>query len=221
MRRALILLFLAAVMLSSSTLSAAVPKTLVYTGSLKDEKGAPVGGIYWFRYALHRGKADSKMIWSEEMYVAVDKGVYQVELGKERPIPQAIDLTGLWLSVAIDGTEIKREQVDSSMISGGSRHSAEARAAPVDRVCAQCKRADTASNSDRLGGMSVKQLTHSLAKKQIEVGTTSHFTSTAGTGEGTEFRLTCPPGFVVTGLKGKAGDTITNLQLVCSPLGAR
>lgn len=197
----------------------AAPKTLVYTGSLTDEKGGPVGGIYWFRFALHRSRSESKMLWSEEMYVAVDRGTYQVELGKERPIPQALALTGLFLSVHIDGLEVHREQVGEHMISGGPDVTlgADDGYGGCD-VCKKAVLAERAEECERLGGMSVKQLTDQVARKQVRIGTSAHFTSSVGAGDGTDFRLSCPPGFVVTGIKGKAGDTIANLQLVCSPL---
>ena len=202
----------------------AVPKTLIYTGSLKDEKGGPIGGIYWFRYALHRTRNEQKMLWSEEMYVAIDSGNYQVELGKERPIPQALDLTDLYLSVTVDGHEISRTPIEPYMISGGPPDQAGdspagKRAAPVGaETCKHCQRADRAADAERLGGMSVKQVTNLVAKKQVQVGTAAHFTSTVGSGDGSPFRLSCPPGFVVTGIKGKADEGIANLQLVCSPL---
>jgi hypothetical protein len=198
----------------------AVPKTLVYTGSLTDEKGGPVGGIYWFRFSLHRSRSEKKMLWSEEMYVAIDRGTYQVELGKERPIPQALELTGLFLSVHIDGIEVHRQQVEEAMVSGGNSSAVEVAGGSGDG-CEDCRKAvvaERAEDCERVGGMSAKQLVAQVAKKQIQVGTSAHFTSSVGAGEGTPFRLTCPPGFVVTGIKGKAEDSISNMQLVCSPL---
>jgi len=204
-----------------ATPAAAVPKTLKVTNSLTDEKGAPLGGIYWFRFALHRGRSDAKMMWSEEMYVAVDKGTYVVELGKERPIPQALKLAGLFLSIQIDGSEVQRLEVEEAMIAGGRTAGTSGAGAGPGSGCEKCKRAERAGDADRLGGLSVKQLTETLAKKQIQVGTSATFTSSVGDGEGSPFRLSCPPGFVVTGLKGKTGDQISSLQLVCSPLEAQ
>ncbi len=213
------LVVLSVLMLLPANLLAA-PKTLVYTGSLTDEDGGPVGGIYWFRFSLHRSRSEKKMLWSEEMYVAIDRGTYQVELGKERPIPQALELTGLFLSVHIDGVEIHRQQVEDAMVSGGSSPGSDVLAGTGDgcESCLKAVLAERAENCDRVGGMSARQLVAQVAKKQIQVGTSAHFTSTVGAGEGTPFRLTCPPGFVATGIKGKAGDSIANLQLVCSPL---
>lgn len=198
---------------------AATPVTLVYTGALKDSRGAPVGGIFWFRFALHRGPKERKVLWSEEMYVAVDKGTYQVELGKERQVPQGIPLVGLYLSVAVDGVEVQRVQVDETMISGGVKKAKPAAVASTN--CALCEVAERALTSDKIADMTVKQLLDKLAKKQIQVGTSSLFTAHAGSDEGEPFRLSCPAGFVVTGIKGKADDKIRNLQLVCSPLESK
>jgi hypothetical protein len=223
MRHALLLLLALSVAIGGAgALRAASPKTLVYSGAVKDSKGSPVAGIFWFRFGLHKDKADPKMLWSEEMYVAVDRGSYQVELGKERPIPQAIELSELFLSIHIDGVEVERQQVTADMVSGGAGTPAIPGASGLSSAgCAECLKAERAGDCERLGGMSFKQLSETIAQKQISVGTTAHFTSAVGSGEGTPFRLTCPPGFVVTGLKGKADDKISNLQLVCSPLEAQ
>ena len=158
------------------------------------------------------------------MYAALDKGGYQVELGKERPIPQALDLTTLYLSVQVDGHEIHRLKVDESMISGGKGAASAAggsESAGGSGSCEECETAKRAEDCDRLGGMNIKQLANTIASKKLKVGTTAHFTSAVGSGEGSPFRLTCPPGFVATGIKGKADDKISNLQLVCSPLEAK
>jgi len=205
----------AIVVLACLGAQAAAPKTLVYTGTVTDSKGATMGGVLWMRFALHRDKVDQKQLWFEEIYVAVEKGSYQVELGKQRPIPQAVDLTTLFLSVQVDGVEVQRVPVEASMISSASAEPAAATGAGASGACGQCANADNAS---RLEGMTFQQLVETAAKRSIKVGATAHFTSAVGSGEGTPFRLTCPPGFVVTGLKGKAGDTLGNLQLVCSPL---
>ncbi len=194
-------------------------KTLVYTGSLNDETGKPVGGVFWFRFALHRAKSEKKMLWSEELYVAVDRGTYQVELGKERPIPQALPLTDLFLAIHVDGIEVQRVRVDETMVSGGPAEPPSADPQPA--ACEACKTAERAADADRLNGMSVEQLTELMARKEVQVGTGTHYTSSVGSSDGTPFRITCPPGTVVTGIKGKADDRISNLQLICSPLEAK
>jgi len=196
--------------------SAASARSLAFTGQLSDERGAPVAGIFWFRFALHRGRSDKKTLWSEELYVAVDKGAYRLELGRERPLPQAIDLTTLFLSAAVDGVEVQRVSVDASMVTGTAPDAPVA--APSTGGCELCVSATKAADCDQLSGMSANQLIEMMGRKQVVLGTTSHFTSPVGSGDGTPFRLTCPPGYVVTGVKGKADDRISNLQLVCSPL---
>lgn len=199
---------------------AASARTLVFTGQLSDEKGAPVAGIFWFRFGLHRGRSDKKVLWSEELYVAVDKGTYRLELGRERPLPQAVDLTTLFVSAAVDGVEVQRVSVDASMVAGTDPVGAGEASAGVP-ACEACKTADMAADCQKVGGMSPNQLMEAVARRQVGIGTTSHFTSPVGSGDGTPFRLTCPPGYVVTGVKGKADDRISNLQLICSPLETR
>ncbi len=207
-------------LLASCPAHAASARTLVFTGQLSDEKGAPVAGIFWFRFALHRGRSDKKMIWSEELYVAVDRGSYRLELGKERPLPQAVDLTSLFLSAAVDGVEVQRVSIDASMVAGTAQDDLAAPSASAGG-CDACKSAERAADCDKLAGMSPAQLMDTMGRKQVEIGSTSHFTSPVGSGDGTPFRLTCPPGYVVTGIKGKADDRISNMQLVCSPLETR
>lgn len=216
--------FLAAVLALSFVLCPALPalagkpKTMIYTGTLTDANGTRMSGVFWVQFALHRTEKEKKQVWYEEFYMATENGSYQVELGKRRPIPQALDLTRLFLAMQIDGVEVQRVPVDVSMISGWQTEDSEGAHPSGGGTCSQCVRAERAKDCDKLGGLTVKQLVNTAVKKEITVGSTAHFTSAVGTGEGTPFRLTCPPGFVVTGLKGKAGDSIGNLQLVCSPL---
>lgn len=198
------------------------PKTMVYTGTLTDPNGTRVSGVFWAQFALHRDDKEKQQVWYEEFYMASENGSYQVELGKRRPIPQALDLTRLFLSLQIDGVEVQRVPVDVSMISGWQTGNPEGgQAVSGAGICEKCVQAERARDCEKLAGMSVKQLVDTAVKKEITVGSTAHFTSAVGSGEGTPFRLTCPPGFVVTGLKGKAGDSIGNLQLVCSPLESK
>ena len=204
-------------LLSSGPVLAGSPRTLAFSGSLMDEKGAPMGGVYWVKFALHRGENDTKEIWSEEQYIAVEKGKYELELGKQRPVPRVPSMTSLFLSIQLDGTEVQRVPVTDDMLPAENK-SAVAGGQAGGSTCQKCVQAESAKDCQRLGGMTVKQLVNTAVKKEIEVGGTAHFTSSVGGGEGTPFRLTCPPGFVATGIKGKAGETITSLQLVCSPL---
>ena len=215
--RALLTALSVVLLLTSAPVQAASPRTLSYSGSLRDEKGAPMGGVYWIKFALHRTADDDKEIWSEEQYIAVEKGTYSLELGKQRPVPRVPSMNSLFLSIQLDGTEVQRVPVTEDMLPADKKTSV-AGATPDGSSCKKCVQAETAKDCQRLGGMTVKQLVNTAVKKEIEVGGTAHFTSSVGGGEGTPFRLTCPPGFVATGIKGKAGETITSLQLVCSPL---
>lgn len=210
-------LLLAAAAVPSVSLAAS-PKTLVFTGALNDSAGKPIGGVFSLRFGLHQRIDDPKLIWSEDLYVAVEKGSYQVELGKERPIPQTLPLATLFLSVQVDGVEVQRVPVAENMISGVAKEQASAAASSPAGQCGQCQIATKAVDSDKLGGMTFAQLLETLAKRQIALGTSLHMTDSVGKKEGEVFFLTCPPGYVVTGIKGSATDSIKSAQLVCSPL---
>ncbi len=195
-------------------------KTLVYTGAMQDGTGRPVGGIFAIRFGLHQKIDEPKLIWSEDLFIAIEKGTYQVELGKERPIPQTLPLTTLFLSVQVDGVEIQRVPVAETMVSGGQSGPGQPVLAPTgDAVpSAQCTACMKAQDSEKLAGMTLPQLLETLAKKQVALGSSLHMTEAVGNKEGDMFFLTCPPGYVVTGIKGSATDSIRSAQLVCSPL---
>lgn len=188
-------------------------KTLVFTGALNDGAGKPVGGIYNIRFGLHQQINDPKTLWSEDLFVAVERGSYQVELGKERPIPQTLPLTSFFLSILVDGVEVQRLPVVDTMVSSGVKEPASQGA-----TCAVCQEAAKAQNAEKLGGMTFAQLMETVAKRQVALGTSLHMTEPVGKKEGDIFFLTCPPGYVVTGIKGNANDSIRSAQLVCAPL---
>lgn len=203
--------------LSFPAVSQAGPlKTLVFTGALNDGAGKPVGGIYNIRFGLHQRINDPKTIWTEDLFVAVEKGSYQVELGKERPIPQTLPLTTFFLSILVDGVEVQRVPVVDNMISSGVKEPSASAAAGA--ACARCQEAAKAQDSEKLGGMTFAQLMETVAKRQVALGTSLHMTEPVGKKEGDIFFLTCPPGYVVTGIKGNANDSIRSAQLVCAPL---
>jgi len=221
MRRLIQGVLLLTFLVSASFVFAVVPeRTLIFSGVMNDPSGTPLGGIYWIRFTLHRTSEDKRIIWSEETYVAVDRGEYMVELGKEKAFPSGIPLQELFLAVQIDGTEVTRIPVDETMVSNSRRALAKMHKPSGPEVA--CRECQTAANAERFGGMTVAQLVNTVVKKQISVGTSAHFSSAAGSGGGNPFRISCPPGFVVTGIKGKDQDgQFTSLQLVCSPLEAK
>ena len=63
-----------------------------------------------FAFAFYRTAKGGRAVWTESHFVAVDNGVYAVELGADKPFPKTLDLSRAWVSVAVTGgKEIVRE----------------------------------------------------------------------------------------------------------------
>lgn len=100
------------------------------------------------------------------------------------------------------------------------------------------KRAGTADNADKLDGKSLAELEAEIERLRDELSrhrTDKDGHSGAGGGEvkvggettvlpkvggrgGAAYNRECPPGYVVTGIRGAAGALIDSIQLICSPL---
>ena len=200
----------------SGPAQAGPPRTLIYEGKLTTEKGNPIGGIFKMRFSLVRASNTKATLWSEEMYVAVDRGKYSIELGKSRPIPAKLSLDDLLLAVAVDGQEVQRESVDPSWESGASSTAD----TNTGGTCGSCTKAEVAMNAQRLDGLNLKQLKTVVAKGIIP-GKTQRLTNSHGAVEGAPFKLECPPGHVAGGIQGTADDSIRSLSVICRPLEAR
>jgi len=188
-----------------------VPRTLVFEGTLRTGAGDPVEGVYRLRFFLAAGAEDSVELWSEQLPVALDRGRFQVELGRRQPFPPGLELGGLWLAASHEGQVLLREAVDPRWVSG-----VRGDGAPIG----PCARALLADNSARVAGLDLDQLKALLART-LGPGGKRRLTGTAGTTEGESFTLECPPGHMVTGLEGAAGDGVRGLRLICSPMEAR
>lgn len=224
----------------SATAQAADPKSrIVYAGKLEDGQGRPIGGIYPLTFSFFKTDKGGRALWSETHFVAVDNGVYAVELGRTSPLPRSLDLDRAFLGVAVNGgKEILRERFTApDAAKPASPAPAVAAADPTigaPRQPAQgtfadragfADEAEHAKNADAIGGMSaadVKALAKQLAAPQqggkVKIGAAKRFTDPAGGTGGTPFSLQCPPGYIVTGIKGQAAAFIDQLQVICSPL---
>lgn len=203
-------------------LAAEPPVTLVFSHQMEDQRGDPIGGIYWLTFALHRDLGDTRILWTEEFPVAVDMGRYQVELGKERSFPDGLPLLESVLSVSLDGRELVRMKVEPTMLPGAQRPPEAGKEAAGG--CPRCESAATADNAERLQGMTYQQLEATISAKKVRLGQKSVRSPMAGDpeAEGDLFHLMCPPGFVARGLEGRLKEgSVVSLQVVCSPLEAQ
>ena len=57
---------------------------VIYQGVLQNEQGDPVSGVLPLTFHLYRGEASAEPMWSEDHYVSVIDGRYQVPLGGPR-----------------------------------------------------------------------------------------------------------------------------------------
>jgi hypothetical protein len=59
----------------------AVPGLINYQGTLTDDTGSPLDGIYSIHFYLYDAATGGDLLWDEEQSVAVSNGVYNVQLG--------------------------------------------------------------------------------------------------------------------------------------------
>jgi len=232
----------ATVLVSVSPASAADPSSrIVYGGRVEDAQGRPIGGIYPLTFSFYRTAKGGRSMWTETHFVAVDNGIYAVELGRDKPFPRALDLDKSYLSVAISGgKEIVRERftTDPSLLPATTTPVEQAKPEPTVGAPPQTAKgtyadlagfayeAEKSKNSDAIGGMTVTDL-RTLIKQatpekesggKVKIGETKRYTEQAGGSGGQPFTLQCPPGFVVTGIRGQAAGYVDQISVICSPL---
>lgn len=99
-------------------------------------------------------------------------------------------------------------------------------------VAEYAQRAKVAENAEKVGGKTVEELEAEIEKlreliaelrtnqkgAQVTIGDDSTVLPRVGGTGGSAYLRECPPGYVVTGIRGSAGALIDGLQLICSPL---
>lgn len=216
-KSAALALFLALLGIGSGPAVGAENTGIIYDGKLVSPEGAPIGGVFWMEFKLFPSQKDKDALWSEGMFVAVDKGAYLLELGTLSAFPQDLKLAGNWLAVSIEDVEVSRVQVEESWVKGQLALEENGQAGARVEQCGICDKAELAANSRRLDGLTLKQL-KSVIGKGVKPAASKRLSSAVGGTEGNMFKLECPPGHVVTGLQGTAEKGINSLILICRPL---
>ncbi len=207
-------------MVGAGPLWAQQGRTLSFSHTLKDARGDPVGGVFWMHFSLHSAEGEATQVWWEEFPVAVDMGTYQVELGRERPIPHSLP-EDLLLVVALDETELLRMPVEGTMWSDTDGVPSWGQKRPgkgPEGACALCEEAREARNSHRLQGMTFQQLETTLARRSIRLGEgIRRVAISQSPQEG--LRLLCPPQHVAVGLEIPTPEQPEKaMELLCAPL---
>lgn len=214
---------------------------IVYGGKVEDAQGRPIGGIYPLTFSFYRTAKGGKALWSESHFVAVDNGVYAVELGRDKAFPKTLDFDKSFMSVSITGgKEIVREKFvsDPSLLPAPADTPAPKPIEPQVGAPPQPAKgtyadlagfayeAEKAKSADAIGGMTVADI-KTLVKQaetpretvtKVRIGDAKRYTEQVGGSGGRPYTLECPPGFVVTGIRGQAAGYVDQIALICSPL---
>ncbi len=238
MKRIACLLALLALVATAGAAHAQPPSHLIFSGSLQDERGDVISGIYPLQFSLHRSERARGRAWSERHWVAVEDGVYTVELGHTNRLPQRLDINSAYISVsARDGSELTRVALSERNLPG-FKPSARASVDPEDAAPATSHviaggrvdyaekagiayEAELARNCQRLENLSLNQVEERI-KKGVEsgarVGVSTRSTGPAGGTGGRHYRLMCPRGYVAVGIEGGAGIYLDSIEVICAPL---
>lgn len=224
-----------------STRTSPPSDTFLYKGKLLDDTGKPVSGIFPLTFRLHPSLKARNALWTETLWVAVDRGVYTVALGGTKPLPRRDDLDKLVLSVSVrGGPELLREPFlpmearPPVLTAGPSAHGGQpGRAGSGVRyaeTAAYAVEADHAKNADRIQNMTLEDLIRRVVEEvgnalgqgsggKVRIGTAKRMGNRIGGPGGTgEYNEGCPKGYVMTGIRGASGNFIDSIQIVCSPL---
>jgi hypothetical protein len=238
--RAALLLFVALSLAAPAALAKpskpAKSNTFMYTGQLIDENRNPIGGVYPLQFALYASGQSEKPLWKETHWVAVDQGLYQVELGTSTAIPKKLKLQDLSIGVGLEGgAQLTREDLRPYV--AGPDQAADLTPPPINPLATAptmtsprpkgmvdyadragyAIEAEHAGTADRLDNMTVEELKKVVASK-VSIGKARKYTDSVGGDGGYEFTEMCPDGYVVVGISGAAGRYIDNFRLVCAPL---
>jgi hypothetical protein len=207
------------------------PRVLPYNGQMSGPDGQAVSGVFKLRFSLHRDAQSEKFVWQESHEIAVVNGRYRIVLGDSKPIPKRFALKNMFVAVSlVDGPEILREPVGGLLkvappapvrvkrkpaVAGSSVESADRAEFATE--------AGLSANSDRLEGRSLQEVAEfieqKLGSRKVRVGSNAQVSAThAGGYGGTEFKLTCPRGYVVVGIQGHAGRYVDGFEVLCAPL---
>lgn len=214
---------------------AAGSRVVAYKGKMVDESGKPVSGIFPMTFNLYAGLRSKKPVWSESLWVAVDRGIYVLNLGEDKPLPAKLDPTKLVIGVNVRGVgEVAREPfvaaVSATPVRGAPAPASSSGAKGSVRyadTAGYAVEADHAKSADRLGNLTyedmqrrlVEDLGAAVSGSRTKVGVAKRVGRSVGGPGGTNaFEDSCPKGFVMTGIRGMHGNVIDSVQIICSPI---
>jgi hypothetical protein len=212
---------------------------VLYKGRIVNEKEKPLSGIFPLTFTLHKSEKDKKPVWKESFFVAVDKGIFTVELGRANPMPTGVKLSDLYIALSLkDKAEILREKfmpqevpkveiVKNQTEKTASKETEAGGEVSYAKTAGFAAESEHAKNADMVMNMTVEDIlmklketgtTGSESTGKAKIGTSRRFTNLIGGTGGEDWSETCPKGYVVVGAKGKSGNFIDAIQFICAPI---
>ena len=111
--KTLVLLFISSFLLLSapSILNADEGLHVVYRGELINAEARPLAGVFPFEYKLYDEESAETAIWSEQHFVAVFDGQYEITLGNTTALDPELSDREMFVAVVFQGSEILRERL--------------------------------------------------------------------------------------------------------------
>ena len=211
-----------------------------YRGELIDQEFSPISGVFPMVFKLYAAQNGTTAVWTEEQFVAVYEGRYDVVLGAFEPLPAELNNESLFIAMEIAGAgEVTRhpvtvfdmgepveEQINVDMqqitfadIADRAIFAQDAAEAENCRTLGG-KTLDEIDRYEELLG-SINEVRSSAGSSQgggAALGSRTTTLGRIGGAGGNPYTETCPPGYVVTGARGGHGNLIDSLQFICSPL---
>ncbi len=207
---------------------------LRYQGEFIDTDRKPLSGVFPLSFKIYESAEGRKALWQESHFIAVAQGQYAVILGQQAALPPAMTEKTLYLGVELDGKEMFRQRLSPKPValavsSGGG----------MSAVAGYCEQCDISADAERLGGKLPEDYApaalagkldkhiadpnaHSTAggaaKKGGGLSKQTWTSAPAGGAGGTPYTLSCPDGYVVTGVRGRAAALIDSVEVVCTKL---
>jgi hypothetical protein len=237
-RFSLLVLVLLASTFASAKASAQAPLTFAYRGELIDDTNTPISGVFPLTFQLYRQQDASDAFWSETHWVAVIEGQYDVLLGRQTTLEQEWDGQAVFIAVELGdlGEFLRHAYTPNVLPEPPTRDEAIAAldvtfADVADRALFAVE-ADIADSCDTIGGMTLEELDRyeevleQIAELEAQVsratgaqlGSRTTTLERVGGSGGNPYSRSCPPGHVITGVRGGAGSLIDSIEIVCSPL---
>lgn len=192
---------------------------VVYQGVLQNEGGEPVSGVYPLTFQLYRDGMSAEPIWTEQHFVSVVDGRYQVRLGAHSTLRAPMLRGERWLGVELNGEEeLLRDRITVEAPGDGDIGGVgdEDTTATADTTVAEAIGEFTAEDIEAIQRTADRALERT-ASPGLGDTRRSAGEEVGGAG-GTSYELTCPEGYVATGIRGGAGRVVDSITVLCSPL---